>query len=786
MLVKIVAMGFSQALWKEVFQELRNRLPEQPFAVAVFCEPEEITFLEREFFPGQWKREGPDFLLCEGRAEGQPIPGHEFLKRVGALKGGPRPAMALAFASLDKGLRHLMAMAPPLSLTLENGAALSISDPAFLLGEFPRKFPRIRVNDHLTTVRLRQAEGGPGEVRVQDLPFGSLVGFSEIEAMIHQGQTSRPREWLKAVARAEGIRRAPKAAGLIRESKGVFLFPGFPLDRVRGVVAGEFGFQHLIDLSRMGRPSAQFDGLVEAVRQCGLRQAAGQQAFTSRIHQAEARADIPVVCGGGIALLRESMAALLSRRGFQRCFTLDRPTEGVFREPSLLIQVAAWPEGSLGPQADEPQLLDIGEELERRMKPLDRLLPWRELPYRPPPVEIPPLTRTAFAQQSRRLATRGGKAEKGRALEEKKVVLLEQEAGVVRAAKEKLANLLDAGDTLRVWSGRLPAETGKVLLLSHDAEEAGAVLQSLPHIAKKRWFDLAPYRDADSIQNLTLDELGHYRDGGAILITAASRERLEKVAEKIEAAVPETEQALAASRAGLEKLRVESGLVAEAKEALARHWVWEILGGWLEKNREKLDLALEVVRERHERRWLNRSLVHRALIVPFKRENGEPLLQACGEVFPAFNANLSMVVPYEFDFLDELPAREATALRQEAHQEGLSPGGVARREADALASHNEALFADYLQVISSELTGARMDLILVDHRPEIASRILAHLRNALPRLEKVPAILLLSDFWAPEPDQALPWPRTRVSLLRRMGTLSAVDAARHLRDLFPM
>ena len=92
--------------------------------------------------------------------------------------------------------------------------------------------------------------------------------------------------------------------------------------------------------------------------------------------------------------------------------------------------------------------------------------------------------------------------------------------------------------------------------------------------------------------------------------------------------------------------------------------------------------------------------------------------------------------------------------------------------------------ADFLQLISSELTGVRTDLVLIEHRPEIAPRILEHLRRAAPRLEDVPAVLILSGLWSPPAHKPLPWPRTRIALLPRMGALTTEDCREHLLALY--
>ncbi len=780
MLVKIIAAGLDSERWKDFFRQLRLKLPDLPFSVGVFASPGELEYLREEFFPNRWRKEAPDFFLC-GVTDPQSLEQWlTFLERVREEEHAPRTV--LVTDSLETRLREIVATCSAVRLTLDKGNDFSLSDPAFLLKAFPPDFPRLKVNDRLSTLRIRDENGVLHEIEPHGLDRGTLVGFSEVEAILQQDKALKPREWLKALYREEGIKRAPRAAGLIREAQGLYLFPGIPLEHIRGLRIGKLRFDHLIGLNQLEDASPQFSAFREAFRRRGNKRARTWKALTARIRQAEAKADIPVVCGGRTELLRESMAALLQRQGYQRCHTLDKPVEGVFREPSLLLQVASWERGKLGAQSDSPVTLDLAEEFDRRMKPLDTLLPWRELAYEPPPADIPTLPREQFTQQRKRLAGRASRLGKKFQLEEKRDVLLTQEVQVLLAARDRLSTLLNGA--LQTWTGEPPAEARQVLLLSHDKEEAAAVMGAMPHIAKKRWFDLAPFAQADAAQNLSLDDLRHYGEQGVMLITPASREKLETQHEGTRENLETAQVALTGSREALEQLGAELSDVEAAREKLARHWVWEMLGQWLKENRPRLLRALDTLRERHERRWFSRSQVRRALIIPYRQENAASLLDACEQVYPGFNRNLSVIVPYEFDFMEALAEEDAAAIREQGREEGLAPGGIAQRLKVALGAKNEAMFADFLHVVSGELIGTRMDLVLVEHSPDIAPRILEHVRRAVPQLEKTPAVLILSGLWRPPEDKPLPWPRTRVVLLPHMGALDAGDCSRELMALY--
>jgi hypothetical protein len=786
MLVKIIAIGADPAAWREVFHRLRDELPDHPFSVGVFASPEELAFLEREFFPGQWRREAPDFLLSALTGDEPAEERLAFLKKVQELPGGAPPAGVLLVENIEKSLRALLQHGNPLGLTLDNGSGFTLSDPAFLLRAFPKAFPRIRVDGLLQGLRLKGGDGPGREVVPDRLGEGTLVGFAEIEAVLTPAGPLRPKEWLKTVAAGEGLKRAPGAAGLIREEKGMYVFPGIPLDRIRAIELNGVRFAHLLERRALKSSSPHFLALIQSIAEIGTRRSRRWKRLTARIRQAEARTDIPLVCAGDNALLRESLAALLVRSGYPRCYTLNAPGEGLLKEPALMLQVAPWARGRLGAQADAPMVMEVAEEMERLMKPLERMLPWRELPFEPPPADLSRLSREAFSQQQKRLSARGRRVRNRLELEEKRNLLLGQETAVLEAARGKFAELLEAGDTIQVWSGALPPSAKQALVFSHDQEEAGAVLQAMPHIHKKRWFDLSPFTDPDTIQNLTLDDVRHYAEQGVMLITAASRERLQQQQERTAQALETAREALAGNKEALARLKSESQEVDEARERLARRLLWQALGSWVAENGKRLDRALQTLRDRHERRWFNRVQVRRALILPYLRENAVPLLDACAEVYPSFSRDLSVVMPYEFDLLDTLPEGEDAAVRRRASGERLAPRALAERLAEQLTRHNEALFADFLQVVSRELTGLRVDLIVVEHRPELAGRILDHLRRAVPQLEHTPAVLILSELWEPPAGKPLPWSRTRVMLLPRMGALAADDCAAQLRSLYAM
>jgi len=90
------------------------------------------------------------------------------------------------------------------------------------------------------------------DLTASTLPPGTLLGFSEIDAIVHQGEEVGPEEWLKAVLKAEKT-KLPRAGspGLLREPKGLFLCPGLPVQRIAGVSVQGVTFPFLLDLGQL-------------------------------------------------------------------------------------------------------------------------------------------------------------------------------------------------------------------------------------------------------------------------------------------------------------------------------------------------------------------------------------------------------------------------------------------------------------------------------------------------------------------------------------------------------
>ena len=785
MLVKIIALGLSPAIWKNVFHHLRNSLPDHPFAAGIFSSAEEIEFLTGEFFPHHWRREQIDLLLCEAGTGSNWHKRLAFLREVIAEQSAPPVALVLTLSTLEHGIKQLIQAEAPVQLQLDNQSRFTVSDPAFIVRRFPREFPRVQVDGHIRALRLRNQSGRSSEVTPSALPPGSLIGFSEIESVVGAGEALPPADWLKATLRAEKIRLPRNGSpGLIRETNGIFLCPGIPIARVTGASLGGIAFPYLLDLGQLSTGSRQFSAVRDAVRRAGNRHSRQWRETTARTRLAEAKADLPIVCGGGLPLVRETFAALLKDHGFQRCSTLASPAEGTFREPALLLQVGAWDGAEPGAQVEEPHLVPLADELLPLFAPLDGVIEWQALPYRPYTATAAPLTPESFAEQLEQLAARRRKARDGLSMAEKRGLLLEQELQVLGAAKDKLAELLEARAALQVWTGALPRGVRQAVVFSHDQEEAGAVMQALAGIAKKRWFDLSPYRDADALRTLSLDPLRNYLDGGVMVITSTSRERLKRLQEQVAADIAEVTRGLAECRSALRFYDEEQGRIAAGTEALARQWVHDALADWLEQNMAALLERLDALRNRHERRWFSRALISRVVIISSRGENRAALLGACRELFPGFNEGHSRVVPYEYEPLDVLPAEDRKAARDAEGAAAVSREALQAKLDDALVERNRILFENYLNVVTADLEELRADLVLIEQRREPAFAIVEHLRRRLPALGDTPVIVILPDYWAPEDDQPLPWHHTRVVSLRRLGALTTEECTKHLRALY--
>jgi hypothetical protein len=745
-----------------------------------------MDFLQREYFPGQWRREEPDFLMSEVPAGSEWTTRLAFLEQVQSQYQAIAEGLIMALPTVEHGLKQLIQGPLSVRVVLDNGSTFAISDPALLVRSFPADFPRAPLGEQPTRLRLRQAGGRTVDVSPQQIKPGTLIGLSEIESVQLGQETLAPEEWLKRTLRALKV-KLPKgeAPGLIREARGLFLFPGIPLARVRGVAVGAVTFSHLLDMGQLGASSPYFAALLAAVEQAAKHQRQRWQLFNRRNRLAESKRDLPIVCGGAIPLLNDSLAGLLQARGFARCSSLVEPREGQFREPTLLLQCAPWGGAGLGAQVEPPLVFPVAESLAPALRPLEGLTPLAQVAFVAPQATPVALDPADFARQKEQLLARAARAQAGLGLAEKRLLLLRQEVQSLAGSQAHLAELLEARDTLHIWDGSLSGNFSQALVFSHDQEEAGAVLQALGSIAKKRWFDLSPYSAPEAIRSLSLDPVREYLRDGIIIITAASREKLTELRRRLEDDLGTVRTELQECEDALRFYSEEMDKIEAATHNLVRRWVWQSLEAWLDVNYDAVLREVDALRRRHERQWFSRSLISRVLIISSSGENRPPLLDACRQFYPRFNAELSVLVPYDYEPLDALPAPERNDLIRRGREEGLDSRAIQARLRAELERQNEARFNDYQEVLTTQLHDLHADLVLIEHRGALAGRLLELVRARLPALAHVPAVLIVPEYWAPAEDAALPWPLARVVVLRRMGPLTAQDCVEHLHALHP-
>ena len=786
MRVKIVAIGHSPPVWKNVFHHLRGVLPGHPFAAGIFSTTDEMDYLTGSFFPHQWRREEVDLVICEGGG------GHDwrrrldFLKRVSAQQDTPPVRQALTLASLEGGLRQLIQGRLPVEIQTGHKNRFRVSDPAFITRGFPEDFPRLRVNEYVTGLRMERRKGQVEDVSPHNLAPGTLVGFSELETLVHQGEALEPEDWLRKVLKLNKLRLPPGTCpGLIQEGKSLYLFPGIPAGRVQAISVDGVVFQHLLDLGQLNGNAPQYNAMVETLREMAARHQERHAQAVRRNRLGMDRRELPLMAVGGPEVVRNTLAERLARLGYARATAQSTLGEGDLREPTLLLLTGQVDPALFSLQLEEPVAVSLTNKIDPKLKPLEGFMPdWHEVPYQPPAEDGagPRPGGGNLKRAAEELSSRARKAAEGLKRADSQSHLLGQESTVLEAALQRLQELLAGPKAPALWSGNLPASTRAVVIFAHDPEEAGAALQSLGHIQRRRWFDLRPHHNPEAMRVLDLGHLEPYLEDGSWVITSTSREKLRQFEQEMRTGLEDARRGTEEAGAARRFYEGEDARGLEARQNLVRDWVRESTDKVLRENEDALSEMLDLVRRRSERRWLSRALVNRVCIVASDAANLEALAAACREVYPSVNLEHSLILPYHYAPLDALPADERRLLAPPGTE--LSPGELGARVADALERTNRIQRQAYFDLVGGAIEQHRVDLLLIEQHSETAIALLEYLRGANPALEQVPAVLVLPNYWAVEPGRALPWPRTRLVLWRRMGAVTAEEAANQLEALY--
>ena len=132
MLVRILAVGLTHALWKNVFHHLRSALPDTPFAAGYFSAPEELAYLRQPEVQRQWRREPADNVLTAPAEPGAWPERMALLHALGVRPEERPPRLGLVLHTMAHGLRHLAQSVSPLMVVLDNDAEFILSDPTLL------------------------------------------------------------------------------------------------------------------------------------------------------------------------------------------------------------------------------------------------------------------------------------------------------------------------------------------------------------------------------------------------------------------------------------------------------------------------------------------------------------------------------------------------------------------------------------------------------------------------------------------------------------------------------
>ncbi len=800
MLVKILALGLEPQAWESLFACLRERLPQLPMAAAMYCNALEIAGL-RERLQG-YHEESCDVLLCGLMLDSSLREQLELVEDI--CQQQPKNPMALVLPGGGHQLRKLAASNLSLQVEIPDRPPLSLYSPSLLIDNLPPHFPLVRVDAAIQ--RLIFHGGGPFSRRMQphQLPDNSLVALDMLES-IHDEQDTpcSPRRWLKKILRQAGVQPAAKPVGLLKDAKGLFLFPGVPVGEIRCLELNGLRFDYWLDTA----PNSQlpgFEQLAEQLSSCGRTQARSWENVFQSIRQMEYKTDVPIWLQGGSPLLRESLLHLLQQQGHQDVQLRPQSSSFLLREPSLLLHLDCTPPAAEA-HIEPPQILLLGNELQQLMQPLHPLADWRTLRFQAPSEDNPqiptntdenakilpaPNPPTMLDRQLQNFQHRRDKLHDAVNMTHKRILMLQQTCDIHSEALAQLQLLLGENSPLTNWNEASSPQAQKILLLSHDPEEAAQCMHSLAHIPQRRWLDLHPIQDAETLLRFPLHQLHAAACSSQppvsaqdispsvvnvdsesavesdtktspetsselavsmVLISARARSRLLQLQEAIQQELQQSQNTLLTLQERADFYRLERSKQAAEAPALVSSWTLATIQQWLTQH-QPWRQALECVCRQTERIWLAPANIHHIGISASSNQNRNAVLAACQQIFPLLRKQHHSAPPFSYK-----PEEQSLPPNQHPN-------------ADA--------FQQYIQMLSAQFSAQHVHLLLIEHPYTVALAILSALRQ-LPHFQSTPAILLIPDLQIPSASNTLPY--TRICWAPRIGSLTSDDVASAIR-----
>ena len=560
----LVGIGFTPEYWEELVHSIRKQSPDETL-VGTLLSTESVEPEQIEVLGDQISDSHPDLVFFNLLALENTHDWRNFLTRTQS-NCEDQLKWVLVIEREQEELSMLVKLKPEVELI--NGMRFPVNDPGLFLNRHIRSFPRIRLNSSVQTLEFLNGNSGTLRQRPSEIKSNTLIPFSDLRHVETPKGDLHPKEWLD-----EFLQSRPKPVhsdqvkGILRESKGCYLFPGIPFNSITSIHVEGAKIHHVLRSGHFNLNNIPFKRMIEEVREEWMEMTRVPEAMVTK------RQKISICCLGEVPVLNSILRIQLGELGYRRFSETTRLEPGSHElDPAMVWLKLSEFTGTLL----KGTILDWSSDMRRFLKPLKRFVDLQTLDLSGT-ITSSPLMQIELEKQSLDLLRREKKLESERKLANNRLLLHSQEKKILEKAEKVSQILIQILNQYCPWENAVQLKLDQVnhlLLFCEEEMSAAQMTHELQHVQRKWWINPHQFQQPEHLQKLDPVSLKRYFEEGVTLATEVSVQHFLSLCETLSSGVETSNAMLEEQHLILENSKRELEKIRTRKSQLALHWLY--------------------------------------------------------------------------------------------------------------------------------------------------------------------------------------------------------------------
>ena len=566
--MQLVGIGFARSNWISLIKRLQNQVSHQ-------LNTELVGESNSVLKPGILSKESaditerivklkPDWVLFSASAFETPELCLNLLQEVQNISR-KNLRFVLAIDEINPGLTILLKLQPVFELV--NKMQFKISDPDLLLTHHIRSFPRIRLGNDFRTLDYTDNSGTLVRQSPSEVPLNTLIPFKNIQKIETRKAGTAPEKWLNNfLLERDSVAHPDQVVGILRETKGCYLFPGIPFNSILSLKIDKTKIEHVIRLDECSIKNPPFKRFIENMEQ-------EHRLWLSADKERAKRASVHIHCSGKYPIINTLMQKLLKEIGYNNFKLISEIKNEELKQKNsdIYLKLNNFPANKI-----RQKHIDWSKDLNQILEPLNHFIFLSDLKMENISAALP-IHKIEFEEFRDNLLKEIKDAETKNKQAQSDQMLHTQERNILKKITPFSRKLLEVLSASRTWESAVELASKikqpRAILFCENENVAAELNLSLTEVPRKLWINPFKFQQAEDLTQLNSKMTHSYLKPGTIIISASARTHLENLCRKALLESKQAETVLHEQKLHIKKIKANLELLQNKKNKSAFRWL---------------------------------------------------------------------------------------------------------------------------------------------------------------------------------------------------------------------